>query len=1085
MAKLIVVSHLLPFSTGKNNVHVLPKEGNDSIPGYLSLHQAAIGGFGCLKWSPNSLMNGSTIEDKSASWQQALNVDLNCIQFIHCHQAGEEATGTVVLIAIDGTQHPPIQFPPGGHLMQFLTRVESSLLPYGMLEPPLWSERKQKEEMRNKLACDTKEAEDNSMKRNEEEKTSGHENTEQNGVTAQDEEKTNGSPSTKKSKRLFPSFSLTRRKKEEKEISEQKEETAGKEMTSKENDDTSKPINRTDVNETSKKQLSVMDPIDTVFKIVNLAPIGGSCSNLNVPGQMQSSNGSLLNPETGGIKNQGPTLLSKSRTSEWFANLFSPSKSRNNSSSTDTSRSFNFSWSGEYPDDTNNKLDNADQEGFHGRNRSARTSGGGSGIADDEDEMIIMTTSSNGDTQNFNTHIRPKLRLFKQNELDRLDESSLPPDAEPDSLSRTQDTLSITPNISVTSPNVPKRKSPSEPISTMCSTMKRQIISRAFYGWLAHCRHMKTVRHHLSGLTFHEPESQPNQLWSIGLKEDYWKEYLEFVETQSDVKSNTRNKDLRQRSTSRNRPLTILTPATNVEAEDKLKPDEHEDGDNVCCEQVDNANKVDDNDESGINFNESEIYWRIYHGGIEASIRPQVWPYLFGHYKWDFSYKDRRDCDRKTQSNYENKLSDWMAIDAIVRQKDKEVTAANIAKLSRGASSTDKTTRNDMSSSVDEVFASVDDANTMSSRTVSQDKISTITEHTENSTSEEVKSRSKLSSVHSEGGGENINSSSSGSGKFHRKENIVRTSSDVYEKIKNSEKTGQNENIKSVLQTKDDSQMAKNEQIRPKSLSDRVASDEGIEDGPRDDAVFEGTREEKDNEKIEDEKDVKINGTADTACDSKDTESPSRHHLNGNTVNDHHDDILTSTQPTIQLSKNSFASSNGSICRNDQAKVEETKASGTSNARDTSEQNGQCERAVGYRITTPSVDSGHQSELSPIKPEDNDITNPVNVAKPTKESNSEMVSNGDIHEEANDSEKSLHSEEKDFFDTSNLSNYEGEIKKISHKIYTLTVNSDLKGNNLDADTHSSSSTGCISPMSSEGGIYPQELMDNFALNLHR
>ena len=31
-------------------------------------------------------MNGSTIEDKSASWQQALNIDLNCIQFVHCHQ---------------------------------------------------------------------------------------------------------------------------------------------------------------------------------------------------------------------------------------------------------------------------------------------------------------------------------------------------------------------------------------------------------------------------------------------------------------------------------------------------------------------------------------------------------------------------------------------------------------------------------------------------------------------------------------------------------------------------------------------------------------------------------------------------------------------------------------------------------------------------------------------------------------------------------------------------------------------------------------------------------------------------------------
>ena len=88
----------------------------------------------------------------------------------------------------------------------------------------------------------------------------------------------------------------------------------------------------------NKQQISVMDPIDTVFKIVNLAPAGGSTSNLNVPGQQQSSNGSLLNPDTGGLKNPTSNLLSKSRTSEWFANLFSPSKSRNNSSSTDTSR---------------------------------------------------------------------------------------------------------------------------------------------------------------------------------------------------------------------------------------------------------------------------------------------------------------------------------------------------------------------------------------------------------------------------------------------------------------------------------------------------------------------------------------------------------------------------------------------------------------------------------------------------------------------------------------------------------------------------------------------------------------------------
>jgi hypothetical protein len=64
------------------------------------------------------------------------------------------------------------------------------------------------------------------------------------------------------------------------------------------------------------------------------------------------------------------------------------------------------------------------------------------------------------------------------------------------------------------------------------------------------------------------------------------------------------------------------------------------------------------------------------------NINFQIWPFLLGHYKWKYSMSDCEEVDKRTHSSYENKLSDWMAIEAIVRQKDKEITAASIAKLS-------------------------------------------------------------------------------------------------------------------------------------------------------------------------------------------------------------------------------------------------------------------------------------------------------------------------------------------------------------------------------------------------------------------
>ncbi|XP_060612949.2 small G protein signaling modulator 2 isoform X3 [Anolis sagrei] len=131
-------THLL---YGKNNVMVQPKDDMEVIPGYLSLHQTA--DSLTLKWTPNQLMNGTlgaSELEKSIYWDYALIVPFSQIVCIHCHQQPERG-GTLVLVSQDGIQRPPLHFPPGGHLLAFLSCLENGLLPRGQLEPPLWSQQ--------------------------------------------------------------------------------------------------------------------------------------------------------------------------------------------------------------------------------------------------------------------------------------------------------------------------------------------------------------------------------------------------------------------------------------------------------------------------------------------------------------------------------------------------------------------------------------------------------------------------------------------------------------------------------------------------------------------------------------------------------------------------------------------------------------------------------------------------------------------------------------------------------------------------------------------------------------------------------
>jgi len=51
-----------------------------------------------------------------------------------------DGSGILVLVGQDGVQRPPLHFPRGGHLLAFLSCVETGLMPLGRLEPPLWYE---------------------------------------------------------------------------------------------------------------------------------------------------------------------------------------------------------------------------------------------------------------------------------------------------------------------------------------------------------------------------------------------------------------------------------------------------------------------------------------------------------------------------------------------------------------------------------------------------------------------------------------------------------------------------------------------------------------------------------------------------------------------------------------------------------------------------------------------------------------------------------------------------------------------------------------------------------------------------------
>ena len=53
-----------------------------------------------------------------------------------------------------------------------------------------------------------------------------------------------------------------------------------------------------------------------------------------------------------------------------------------------------------------------------------------------------------------------------------------------------------------------------------------------------------------------------------------------------------------------------------------------------------------------------------------------MWLYLLGHYEYGSTSTDRTDFDDTVHHQYEQTMSEWLAAEAIIRQRDQETATA-------------------------------------------------------------------------------------------------------------------------------------------------------------------------------------------------------------------------------------------------------------------------------------------------------------------------------------------------------------------------------------------------------------------------
>lgn len=186
-------------------------------------------------------------------------------------------------------------------------------------------------------------------------------------------------------------------------------------------------------------------------------------------------------------------------------------------------------------------------------------------------------------------------------------------------------------------------------IETLCKSMRKQIVARAFYGWLVHCRKAKIIKTHLIHLIKDEIDCS-------------------LIDNDGADQIKLANETIGETVCIYERGLTKETWQQLMKQKELMSEIE-------LCKTV---NKF------------------VYYGGIaDDNLRREVWPYLLEHYKFKDNEEQRKVRDELVSEAYKSCGRDWIEIEKIVKQRDSELLAANMAKVSNDRKMTREQTNND------------------------------------------------------------------------------------------------------------------------------------------------------------------------------------------------------------------------------------------------------------------------------------------------------------------------------------------------------------------------------------------------------